>query len=352
VGRQPDDMPEDIGSGDVESPWGVGAATGVGSLPYDDRDEAVKIVVGELPDFPHLPELPGRGPGADLVGRSAALLVDLHVDLQPSGWRLVDRPGRDEIRAEAMLRADLDALEIAAHGYEGPLKLQVAGPWTMAAGLDRTRGDRVLADHGARRDLAQSLAEGIARHVAEVAPRVPGASIVVQVDEPGLPAVLEGSIPTSSGFGRLRSVDATEAELLLAMALDAAGAWPVLHCCAANVPVTLARRAGARAVSLDVGLLDGPVLDQLTESADAGLWLWPGVVPSRPVPTPPSDRDLAERVERLWRRLDQDPASRAADTVVTPTCGLAGADGAWVRHAYALARGTAKAFAESVGATG
>jgi hypothetical protein len=99
-------------------------------------------------------------------------------------------------------------------------------------------------------------------------------------------------------------------------------------------------------------LLDGPVLDQLTESADAGLWLWPGVVPSRPVPTPPSDRDLAERVERLWRRLDQDPASRAADTVVTPTCGLAGADGAWVRHAYALARGTAKAFAESVGATG
>ena len=36
-------------------------ATGVGSLPGTDPDEAVRIVVGELPDLPHLPELPERG---------------------------------------------------------------------------------------------------------------------------------------------------------------------------------------------------------------------------------------------------------------------------------------------------
>ena len=73
--------------------------------------EAVATVLGELPQLPHLPELPGRGPGADLVGRTAALLVDLHVDLQPSGWRLVDRPGMDERRARAYLGEDLDELE-------------------------------------------------------------------------------------------------------------------------------------------------------------------------------------------------------------------------------------------------
>ena len=66
------------------------------------------------PQLPHLPELPGRGPGADLVGRTAALLVDLHVDMQPSGWRLVDRPGMDERRARAYLGEDLDELEAAA----------------------------------------------------------------------------------------------------------------------------------------------------------------------------------------------------------------------------------------------
>ncbi|MGH8774050.1 MAG: methionine synthase [Jiangellaceae bacterium] len=337
----------------MELPWSVGAATGVGSLPYDDRDEAARVVVGELADFPHLPELPSRGAGADMVGRAAALLVDMHVDLQPSGWRLVDRPGRDEKRAEAMLRADLDALEIAAHGYEGPLKVQVAGPWTLAAGLDRTRGDRVLADFGARRDLAQSLAEGVAEHLTDVARRLPGARVVVQIDEPTLPAVLAGAIPTSSGFGRLRAVDPTEVESLLATVLRASGKWALLHCCAASVPVALAQRAGAVAVSFDVGVIDGETVDQLAECVDGGeLALWPGVVPVLPPAAGSSDTDLAERVERLWRRLDQDPSAAAVRTVVTPACGLAGADPSWVRSAYTLVRGTAKAFAESVGATG
>ena len=70
-----------------------GPASGVGSLPGTDPAEAVRLVVGELPDFAHLPELPARGPGADLIGRSAAFLVDLAFDLTPAGWRLVARPG-------------------------------------------------------------------------------------------------------------------------------------------------------------------------------------------------------------------------------------------------------------------
>lgn len=74
-------------------------ATGVGSLPGEDIDAALGLVFTELPDLPHLPELPGRGPGADMVGRTAGALADLHVDLQPSGWRLVSRAGIDERRA-------------------------------------------------------------------------------------------------------------------------------------------------------------------------------------------------------------------------------------------------------------
>src|SRR2546423_11304956 len=91
-------------------PWVPGSATGVGSLPGTDTDESTRFVFGELPDFPHLPELPARGPGADLIGRGATFLVDLHVDLQPSGWRLVDRPGVDERRARDFLARDLDVL--------------------------------------------------------------------------------------------------------------------------------------------------------------------------------------------------------------------------------------------------
>lgn len=330
-------------------PWGIGVASGIGSLPYDDPDEAARITTGELPDFPHLPELPGRGAGADMIGRAAAFLVDLHVDLQPAGWRLTDRPGGDERRARSLLRADLDAFEIAAVEYSGPLKLQVAGPLTVAASIERQRGDRAIADYGARRDLAQSLAEGLRDHVADVGKRVPGAQVVVQVDEPSLPAVLAGAIPTFSGFGRLRAVEPSEAEQLLGEVVRAAGEWPVVHCCAAEVPLRLVHRAGARVVALDVGLLTGSVHDELAEAVDAGLALWPGVVPVRRPVRVPTDRDLVVRLDRLFARLDADPARSVAGIIVTPTCGLAGADVGWAREAYRLARDAARAFAEHVG---
>ncbi len=336
--------------GVVNFPWSVGAATGVGSLPHQDRDEAARLVMGELPDFPHLFELPGRGAGSDMIGRTAALLVDLHVDLQPAGWRLVDRPGRDERSAVSALRADLDALEAAANGYTGALKAQITGPWTLAASLERTRGGRVLADRGARRDVAQSLAEGLAQHIADVARRVPGAVVVGQVDEPGLPAVLAGSLPTESGFGRLGAVPATEAESELAAVLAEAGEWPVVHCCAANPPVGMIHRSGAAALSCDVHVLDERILDELSAAVDAGLALWPGVVPTLAPQVAPSDKDLVDRLRRLFGRLDQDPARIAPSSVVTPACGLAGADEGWARAAYSLAVRTGRAFADAVGA--
>ncbi|WP_420814407.1 methionine synthase [Jiangella ureilytica] len=335
----------------VDFSWGPATATGVGSLPLTDRDEAARIAVGELPDFPHLPELPARGVGADMIGRAASLLVDLHVDLQPAGWRLVDRAGADERRAASFLGADVDALEIAAYGYQGPLKVQVAGPLTLAASVELNRGGALVSDGGARRDVAASLAEGVADFVAEVARRVPGASVVLQLDEPSLPAVLAGSIPTVSGFGRVRAVDTPEAVALLSSvvtAVSGAGVPVVVHCCAPSVPIGVVRSAGAVAVSLDVGVLGAADLEPLAEAVDAGLALWPGIVPSLRPSTPPSDRELAQRIVGLWRRLDQSPADMAARTVVTPSCGLAGADPDWARRAYILARTTGRAFADLV----
>src|ERR687883_913678 len=156
-----------------------GRASGVGSWPGTDALDSARTTLGELPDphVPYLPELPARGPGADMIGRAAALLVDLPVDLQPTGWRLVDRPGRDLARAQAWRRQDLDVLAEVAEGYEGPLKIQFCGPWTLAAGVYLPRLERAVVDAGATRDLAASLAEGIARQVGEVRRLVPGAEV-------------------------------------------------------------------------------------------------------------------------------------------------------------------------------
>jgi methionine synthase II (cobalamin-independent) len=120
----------------------------------------------------------------------------------------------------------------------------------------------------------------------------------------------------------------------------------VVHCCAANPPFQVIQRAGAAAVSIDVNVLDGSALDQLRVAVDAGLAAWPGVVPSIEPPHQPSDAELADRVRLFWRRLDQNPKDMAERTVITPTCGLAGASRDWTSRANRLARSTARAFAE------
>ncbi|MCF2528634.1 methionine synthase [Yinghuangia soli] len=334
-------------------PWAPGTATGVGSLPGEDIREAVRLVVGELPEFPHLPELPGRGVGADLTGRSAGLLVDLFADVQPSGWRFVDRPGRDHRRAVSWLREDLDALEEFTQGYTGPLKIQVAGPWTLAATIELTHGDKALADPGACRDLAGSLAEGLRGHVAELRRRIPGAELVVQFDEPALPGVLAGNVPTASGFGKLRAVDKAVVRENLRTVVDAADAPVVVHSCAPGVPIRLLREAGVRGISLDFSLLDARAEDDLGEAVEAGTGFLFGVVPALPPPTPSNRvanrattrgntgagaRPLSDPsgtvrgVKALWRRLGFGPELLGGAVVVTPTCGLAGADPVWARR--------------------
>jgi hypothetical protein len=320
----------------------------VGSLPFDDPVEASRVVLGELPDLPHLPELPGRGPGADLVGRTCGLLVELSVDLQPAGWRLTTGEGLDQGRSRSMLAQDLDALEELTQGYSGPLKVQAAGPWTLAACVERPRGGRVLGDPGARRDVAQSLSEGLAEHLASVRRRVPGASLVVQLDEPSLPAVLTGSVPTASGFSRYRTVEEYEALELLGEVLGRlAGedALPVVHSCATGVPYDLLVRAGARGLSFDLAAVREGDLDALGSAVDDGVALLVGAVPStRPAeparggPAGPSDSDVARAVAGLWRRLGFAADEAARGCVVTPSCGLAGADPTWARTAMTLAR--------------
>ena len=143
-----------------EPPTGV--ATGVGSMPGEDFREAMRMVLGVLPDLPYMPELPARSEAASMTGRSVAMLAELGADLQPAGWRLTDAPGRDQRRARSLLAQDLDAVEELTQDYAGAFKAQVAGPLTLAATVERPRGDRLLADHGARRELAQSLVEAIA----------------------------------------------------------------------------------------------------------------------------------------------------------------------------------------------
>lgn len=301
-------------------------ASGVGSLPGTGARYAVRQVrdlfVGE--GVPYLPELPARGPGADLIGRAASHLTELPVDLQPSGWRLADGSGRDAARGRAYLREDLDEFAEAYDGYDGPLKLQLCGPWTLAGSMWLPRGERVLTDPGATRDLVQSLADGAAQHVAAVRALVPGAQIVLQLDEPGLPAALAGRLPTASGFGRVRAVEVSVVREALAYVADSVAALVdsvVLHCCAPDVPLPLVRDIAGLEPAVDVSLLRAGQWDGVAELVESGRRIWAGVIPTDSTARHPREA-LAPFVE-MWRRVGLGN-ELLGQVLVTPACGLTG----------------------------
>jgi methionine synthase II (cobalamin-independent) len=326
----------------------VTVASGVGSWPgstAEEYAEAVRVVLGELPDLPCLPELPGRGVHAGMVGRALGTISELGFDLQPAGWRLTDSSGVDHRRARSLLAQDLDQLEEQAQDFHGVLKIQVAGPWTLAAAVEKPRGDKVLSDHGARRELAQALAEGVAAHLADVRRRVAAEHVVVQVDEPSLSAVLAGSVPTASGFGKHRAVHPPEASDALTWVLENAGTEPWVHACAPGTPWALLRGAGARGLSGDVSVLSADDLDVFAEALDGGERVVLGVVPSTDPESPaqgPTEGSVTDQVLRLLDMLGLDPDGVSDQLVLTPTCGLAGATPGWARAATELCRAVAR----------
>jgi hypothetical protein len=330
-----------------DSQFSPGAATGVGSLPGGDAREAARMSTGTFEDFPFLPELPARGPGADMIGRTAGMLVEMYARVEPSGWRLGDRPGRDTKRARSWLGEDLDALEEATQGYEGALKVQAAGPWTLAAALELRGGEAALSDPGAVRDLAGSLTEGLRLHLAEVQRRVPGAQLVLQLDEPSLISVLRGQVRSASGYRTYRAPDRQLVESVLRDVVGVHAPGPVVvHSCAPDVPFALLRRAGAAAVSFDLSLLTERDDEAIGEAVEGGTRLFAGVVPG--VDTPLSDpAGSVMGVRTLWRRLGLRPGLLAEVVTLTPACGLAGASPAYARQALAHCVRAARSLADN-----
>ncbi|MFI5931435.1 methionine synthase [Actinoplanes sp. NPDC051494] len=327
-------------------PWSAGSSTGAGSLPGTDIAEAQRLVFGELPELPHLAELPARGPGADMIGRSAGFLADLPVQLYAGRWQIAPRPGRDQRHTADLLERDLDQLTEQGERYTGPVKIQSAGPWTLAASLELPIGGRMLRDPGAVRDLTGSLAEGLRRHVLDVRKRLPKATILLQLDEPSLPTVLAGRVPTESGLGAYKAVDGPGAATALREIAETVDAPIIVHCCAPGLPLQVVRDAQAVAVSLDLSLLKD--LDPLGEAIEAGLGLFAGAVPTRPIAGTrgPSSAETADRVRALWSKLGFPPRRLTEQVVVTPACGLAGASPVYVRAVLKACRDAARRLAE------
>ncbi|WP_207841104.1 vitamin-B12 independent methionine synthase [Williamsia soli] len=317
----------------------VGTGSGVGSMPGLDPLRAAEISVGEC-EFAFLPELPARGLGADMVGRAAALLVDIPMDYAASGYRLSTRQSVMGRRSRDFLSADLDAFEEAweragLRGTERTVKVQACGPFTLAASVELTNGHKILHDRGAWTDLVDSLAEGLRVHADEVQKRT-GSTVVVQIDEPMISRVIEGSVTPLTRFNIINPIP----EQVLAEQFDnfmTVVARPViLHDCSADVPWNLLARTRFTGVSVDLAQIRTADLDGIGQLLDEGRDVIIGAVPgTAPDPVPAAEQVAASCAE-LTDRIGLSRKVLAEHVVVSPACGLAGADDEWAKRALGL----------------
>jgi methionine synthase II (cobalamin-independent) len=326
------------------------AATGIGSWPGTSPRQAAEVVIGELHTLPHLVELPARGVGADMIGRAGALLVDIGIDTVPRGYRIA--AGRSAVtrRAASLLDEDLDALEEAwekagLRGASRTVKVQAPGPITLAAQLELPGGHRVITDAGAVRDLAMSLAEGVSAHRAQLARRL-DTHVVVQFDEPSLPAALEGRLTGVTSLTAVHPVDESVATDLLNDCVATAGAEVLLHSCALRLPWKMLQRSTVHALSVDASTLTAADLDGVGEFVDSDRTVMLGVVPSAAPDARPSAEQMANAAVAVTDRLGFARSVLRERIGITPACGLAGATPHWARTAIELAQKAADAVAD------
>lgn len=233
-------------------------ATAAADWAGTDIYEATRIAVGEAAALPPLPLLAERGLGADATGRAGAMLAELPLDISPRAWRLSGRVSRAGRRAADFLSRDLDAFEEAFERARGAavdrapgeaatsarasatgpaavpatgpdtrpdtgsatgagtaaLRLESVGPWTLAARIELPGGRLALGDAGARRDIAESLREGLAQVTARLSSRL-GRPVEVMLDEPEVWRVVAGAVPAPSELDPVAPIGAERVGLAL-----------------------------------------------------------------------------------------------------------------------------------------
>lgn len=314
-------------------------AYGLGPLPGTSIPEAADVILSETGDLPHLPELPARGLGSDPVGRTAGLLEAVAVDRGPRSWIMTDRPQLLTRRTWDLLDRDLDELEEAWGTSLPNLKVQITGPWTLAAGIEMGNGHRVLTDRGALRDLTDALIEGVNQHVRNVAARF-HADVTVQIDEPDLPAIAAG-LQGATHFNPVRPVNPKDLSERLAHVVEGLDAGHVMLNQTGYPPLwDVARDCGAGTVLITLDQVAGTEqLDGLGHAVSSGTRLGLGV-------TGPQDhvdellakpRERAVAVARFWEQLGLDPQWLGERVDVHPRAGITDGTVAQAAGAYRMA---------------
>ncbi len=317
--------------------------TAVGAWPGTQSHDATSLMRDLCVGLLQTPELPERGPGADMIGRTMGMLSavanDFAVETVPTGWRMTSARGRDMRRADAFIGEDLDTIEEVCEGYDGDFKFQLIGPWSLAASVENRSGEKLLRDAGAVRDIASAVSYTITWATTEMRRRLPNANVMIQIDEPYVTDVLRGSVATQSGWSAHSPVEAVIVAETLQSIREAIDGTALVHCCADEVPFELFRKAGFSAPSWDVALVGPTAADHIGEQIDAGGFVVLGIEPA-------SVAAGVARVTELGARVGFHGEEWNSHIVLSPPCDLIDMSLSQARERMETLNKVAKALAQ------
>ena len=218
-------------------------ATTSGFFPGDSQADAQYRLLGELgaPNIPALALLPARGWRYSLLTRTVAQLEGMDYDIGESGWRLSfggsSVRSKDAHLACLSWESDINILADAAGSlsqrvgapWHGSMNLALLGPVSLGTRMHLPRGEAVLSDRGAWRDMSESMLYSLPSIFARLREALDAADAPLNLEliEPDVLAAHLGSVRTSSGYGRVRSVPMPELEELYARYASAAAEYGV-----------------------------------------------------------------------------------------------------------------------------
>lgn len=289
---------------------------GLGELPGASILAAADIVAGETGDLRQLPILPACG--VDVVGLTTGILPGINVDAGPRSWVLSTRPQLRTRRIWDRVEADLDQCEQAWGTRIDAVKIQVAGPWTLSASIELSNGHRALTDTGALRDLTESLIAGIQEYSADVQARF-DTEVYVQLDEPLLAQVRDGSLPGTSQFDEIPSINDVDLGERLAGVIERA---EVRYLNQTGYPPLwkVAQVAGVETCQVTLDTVRGSEqYDGMGHALAAGMRVGLGMTRAGDDRDP---RHLAVDVARMWDELGLDRTLLTHAVDVHPRGGL------------------------------
>lgn len=313
-------------------------ATGIGSLPLTDPEEAAAISIRYLPEAPIWPQLPQRSfrehmdgqyseslPGLKLDTAKKRFYFDTSKDLTPELEKFFERYlekdyGFFRISAEyaAAFPAFVKALKKSLPQKMRFVKGHITGPLTAGISFKDETGKDIIHNDLLFDALVKGLAMKAAWQIRELGQF--GKPVIIFIDEPAMESL-------GSAFSAVSSDVVSEKLNEIIDMIHELGGIAGIHCCG-NADWPMIFNSKVDIVSFDAfGYTEKVMLypDDIRKFCDRGGALAWGIVPTGAFTGTETADMLISRLDQGMKRLEQQGIKRETilrQCLITPSCGM------------------------------